>query len=195
MPKKRALIVASAILLVIAIIVAVLLINSGDGDDNPDDKATPARTTVPAPDGGTINQTVKPGSPGKTYDAKIDAPVILSDSVMIDVSSIRFATVKPGGPGESGGSAVIAKIRIGNESKAPISLDNVIVTLSYGKNNTVGQPLTSEPYKPFTGSLAPGDAAVATYVFRVPGNQRASAVISVQHGAQTDVARFGRTKR
>ena len=98
-------------------------------------------------------------------------------------------SVKPGGPGEAGGPAAIVRLGVKNGSKAPIRVGSAVVTLVYG-DNQVAQPLTSDPYAPFTGNVKPGAVSRGTYVFRVPSRSFRTIEISVGFPAGDGVVRF-----
>ncbi|MBN9174446.1 MAG: hypothetical protein J0I70_09885, partial [Microbacterium sp.] len=53
-----------------------------------------------------------------------------------------------------------------------------------------GQPTTSDPYKPFSGSISSGASATGTFVFRLPAQERQSLSITVQYVAGAPVALF-----
>lgn len=189
MTRRRTIVLAAAaIAAVVALAIAVALDGSGDdGAKSPTDGAT----TVPVPGGGNITETVAPGPAAKTRNAPApDRAVSVAGGLKVRIADTSTAKVKPGGPGEVGGNAVIVKVRIANDSDEAASLDGVVVMLIYG-DNQVAQPLTSDPYRPFSGLLQPGKRADGTYVFRVPKKQSSQVTIVVQPTVGGDVARFG----
>ena len=184
MTRKRTLL-AIAVVAVVAVVAAILLASRGDGDGTPTE-----RETVAAPGGGRIDETVEPAPPASTRTAAPDDPVTLPGGLQVEIARTRTKSVKPGGPGEVGGNAVITRVRITNGTDEPVSLDGVTVTLVYGANQ-VAQPLTPDPYSPFSGSAEPGEKAEGVYVFRVPKNRSSDVSITVQPVPGGDVARFG----
>ncbi len=198
MATKRTLGIAAASALAVAVIVTVVvvLLNRGDDGSTAADTAAaapspvPLRTTeVPAPSGGSVEQTVSPGKPGKTVRAGADRSAELPDGVEVRLVSTEKTSVEAGGPGEAGGPAAVAVVEITNGSKRPIDLDTAMVNMTYG-DNQVATPLTAEPSAPFTGTLQPGKSVQGTYVFGIAKNSAGRFVILVTYTAGAGVARF-----
>lgn len=188
MTRRRTLVLAAvAIAAVVALAISVAVNRAGDDDAS---SPTDGATTVAAPGGGNITETVEPGPAAKTRDAPApDRAVAVAGGLKVRIADTSTAKVEPGGPGEVGGNAVIVKVRIANGSDEAVSLDGVVVMLIYG-DNQVAQPLTSDPYQPFSGLLQPGKRADGTYVFRVPKKQSSQVTIVVQPTTGGDVVRF-----
>jgi hypothetical protein len=206
MATRRTLGIAAASALAVAVIVTVVVVLFNRDDDGTDGTAAsngtdgtaatapspsvPLRTTeVPAPSGGSIKETVKPGKPGKTVAAGADRTAGLPDGVQVRLLTTTRRSVKAGGPGEAGGPALVAEVEIANDSKRAIDLDTAMVNMTYG-DNQVATPLTADPSSPFVGALEPEESAQGTYVFGIPKKSDGRFVILVTYTAGAGVARF-----
>jgi hypothetical protein len=152
-------------------------------------KATPHKSDVPAPGGGSIDQTVAPVDPGAETKVAIDQPAALPNKVTIVIVSAVSQTVKANTPGEIAGPAVVVKVRITNGTAATIDLGSTVVTLLDAAGNP-GQATTAGPASPFTGTAAPGKSLEATYVFGVPATGTIPVQISVSYAGGAPVALF-----
>ena len=194
MTGKRAALTAAAIVLVAFVLGLVAVLVGGDNDAGASGSAssTPRPTASPiqsAPGGGSVTETIAPGKPGPTRAADVSKAGRLPGGLTVRVLGIKRTSVKPGGPGEAGGPAAVVRLGVENGSKAPIRVGSVVVTLVYG-DNQVAQPLTSDPYAPFTGHVKPGAVSRGTYVFRVPSRSYRTIGIRVEFPAGGGVVRF-----
>jgi hypothetical protein len=146
-------------------------------------------TAVPAPSGGSINQTVPSVAPGAVTRVAITKPAVLPSKVTISIVSAKLASVKANTPGEIAGQAIEAVVLIENGTSNTIDLGSTVVSLTEG-SGALGQPTTSSPAKPFTESLAPGSSVSAVYVFRVPKTGYNPVQISVSYAGGAPVALF-----
>jgi len=76
------------------------------------------------------------------------------------------------GPGEVAGPALRLSMRADSDGSAPIGLDTMTVTVTYGAERTPASSLQQPGGDPFQGELAPGASARAAYVFAVPTDER-----------------------
>ncbi|MEQ6896513.1 DUF4352 domain-containing protein [Microbacterium sp. KR10-403] len=113
----------------------------------------------------------------------------VGDGVAVAVAKVRDLTVKATTPGEIAGPAVAITLRVTNGGAKGINLSAAMISVT-GSHGAYGQPTTSDPYDPFSGSLAAGDSATGTYVFRLPAEQRKSLSVTVEYVAGAPVALF-----
>jgi hypothetical protein len=146
-------------------------------------------TAVPAPTGGSVNQTVPSAAPGAVTRVAITKPAVLPSKVTISIASAKLASVKANTPGEIAGPAIEATVLIENGTSNTIDLGSTVVSLTEG-SGALGQPTTSSPFKPFSQSLAPGSSVSAVYVFRVPKSGYNPVQISVSYAGGAPVALF-----
>ncbi|MGC5172280.1 DUF4352 domain-containing protein [Micromonospora sp. DT81.3] len=145
--------------------------------------------TVPAPNGGSVEETVAPVDPGPTQDAELGESADLDDGVSITVSEVEPLEVEANTPGEIAGPAVALTINVDNASDETIDLSTAMVSVT-GSGGSYGQATTSEPFSPFMGSVEPGAAASGVYVFRLPAQERDALQVSVEYVAGAPIALF-----
>jgi hypothetical protein len=160
----------------------------------PDDAGTqntePLPTaTVPAPDGGSIEETVAPVPPGPTQEAELGETAELDGGVNVTISDVESLDVEANTPGEIAGPAVALTLTVENTSDDAIDLSTAMVSVT-GAKGSYGQATTSEPYSPFQGSVAPGDEATGVYVFRLPADERSALEATVEYVAGAPIALF-----
>ncbi|WP_114559660.1 hypothetical protein [Desertihabitans aurantiacus] len=162
---------------------------SSDEDDPAEEPAQPEPTApgmeVPA---GTVDEVVDDRPAGPTVEAEEDSAE-LDGGITVRLTGTGLQQVEAVGPGETTGTAVVVELELTNETDDPVGLDAAVVTLLDGADQ-IGLPGTGEPYNPFSGAVAPGDTAEASYVFRVTeGAQDEPFTLSVTHtpGAPTVV--------
>jgi hypothetical protein len=146
-------------------------------------------TAVPAPSGGSINQTVPSVAPGAVTRVSITKPAVLPSKVTISIVSAKLASVKANTPGEIAGPAIEATVLIENGTSNTIDLGSTVVSLTES-SGALGQPTTSSPAKPFSQKLAPGNSITAVYVFRVPKTGYNPVQITVSYAGGAPVALF-----
>jgi hypothetical protein len=76
------------------------------------------------------------------------------------------------GPGEIAGPAVRLTVRLTNHADRPVSLESVVLEVTYGRAQTPAMSLTGPGGRPFGGTLAPGRSRSARYVFAIPVSAR-----------------------
>lgn len=146
-------------------------------------------TDVPAPGGGSINQTVPSVKPGAVTKVAIGKAAVLPSKVTISIASAKLGHVSSNTPGEIKGPAIEATVVVQNGTSNTIDLGSTVVTLIEG-NGALGQPTTSRPAKFFTQKLAPGGSMTGVYVFRVPATGYNPVQISVSYAGGAPVALF-----
>lgn len=145
--------------------------------------------TVPAPNGGSIEETVEPVDPGPTQEAELGDTARLEGGVDVTISEVEQLDVKAETPGEIAGPAVALTLTVENGSDDAIDLSTAMVSVT-GSKDSYGQATTSEPYSPFAGTLAPGETASGVYVFRLPADERDSLQVTVEYIAGAPIALF-----
>lgn len=159
---------------------------TADGTQN----TTPAPTeTVPAPNGGSIDEVVESGTKAKTTKVGLKDKADVGGKVTARIEKISPLDVTAQTPGEIAGPAVAVTVSITNGGDAAIDLSTAMVGLT-ADGDVLGQPTTSEPYAPFTGEVAAGESATATYVFLLPDESRKDYAVSIQYVAGATIALF-----
>jgi hypothetical protein len=109
------------------------------------------------------------------------------DGLRLQVTSVRrtmFSDVSTNpGPG------VIATVRITNRTRAKVDLMLVDVTVRYGADGVEADSVFDDGVHEFSGGLAVGRTATATYGFAVPRNQR-DITVGVTPGFDYDSSTF-----
>lgn len=147
------------------------------------------KSAVPAPGGGSIDETVAPSDPGAVTQVHIGEVAALPSKVNISIVSAKTQKVTAKTPGETSGPAVVTKVRITNDTASAIDLGSTVVMLTYSAG-TLGQATTASPAEPFTDSVAPGKSLDATYVFNVASSAIDPIQISVSYAGGAPVALF-----
>jgi len=109
------------------------------------------------------------------------------DGLRMQVTSVRrtrFSDLS-----STPGPGVIATIRITNGSQARVDLALVDVTLRYGTDGVEADFVIDDNMHEFSGGLARGRTATATYGFSVPRNQR-DITVEVAPGFDYDSSTF-----
>lgn len=150
----------------------------------------PAYTTpVPAPGGSTIDEVEEPADPVDTSTVLLDEPAEVGGGVSARITDIQPLDVTAKTPGEISGPAVAVTISISNDGDEAIDVSSAMVSL-LAAGDELGQPTTSDPYRPFHGVVDAGASADAVYVFLLPEDARSAFDVSVQYRAGTTIARF-----
>src|SRR5262249_33907669 len=133
--------------------------------------AAPApETTAPA----TTAATTSPADAAEVIKIGTTEYAEYSDGLRVQVTSVRRTTFSY--VSTAPGPGVIATIRITNGPPARVDLEFVDVTLRYGADGVEAGFVVDDTVHEFSGSLARGRTATATYGFSVPRNQRAVTV-------------------
>ncbi len=85
------------------------------------------------------------------------------------------------GPGEVGGPAVAYSLRLVNGTGSTVDLQNTVVTAAYGARATPAGDASGPPAAAWRGSVRPGGAATATYVFLVPVAERDDVRLTISY--------------
>jgi hypothetical protein len=117
-------------------------------------------------------------------------PASTSDGITVTVTRWRTITTPAGAPGEIAGPGVALDIEVRNTGSTPIDLSNVVADLRTGTDEAPLLRADREPTAPFTGTLAPGQSARATYAFNATPEQRANVTLYLSLNAGTATAVF-----
>jgi hypothetical protein len=118
-------------------------------------------------------------------------PVNFPDGVSVKVDKVAQGVEQGEGPGVFRGRPHSAfTLSLTNGSTGPIDLTQVVVTTTYGSPAKLASPVYGvAAAADFTGTVAPGATATATYVFAIPPGQAKSTVMTVDfddvHAAAT----------
>lgn len=122
---------------------------------------------------------------------QIGSPATIAPGVRVTVRGFRTLKVTAAVPGETSGPAVAFVVEVRNGSTAPVNLDGIAVTASYGAA-TPATPISSAPDNPLTGRLTAGSTAQGSYTFRVPAKDVRSVKIQVSADSASAAAVFHR---
>jgi hypothetical protein len=160
-------------------------------EPGPVQSVAPAYTEpVAAPGGGTVDDIAE-GTPAPVdvTTVALDETADVGGDVSARVDSVEPLSVEAKTPGEIAGPAVAVTITITNDGKDAIDVAAAMVSL-VDAADVLGQPTTSDPYRPFDGSIQPGSSAQAVYVFLLAKDAQSAFDVSVQYRAGTTVAHF-----
>ena len=120
------------------------------------------------------------------------ATVSYPDGVVVRVDAVRNGVEDGHGPGVFDGRAYTAvTLTVINGSAAPVELNEVVVTATYGSPALVAAPVYEDPRaQDFSGVAAPGGSLSATYAFAVPPKDRGSAAVQVDFDSAHNPAVF-----
>jgi hypothetical protein len=171
-----------------------------DATPGPDDTGTPTAepTTGPAP-GADAPGPAPDDAPAPTAVPELP-PVPLTDGssgtaefgteVAARLAGVARVDGQGQGLGEDSGPALAVTVQMDNGTAEPLDLSFVAVTLLDDAGNP-GQVLLGDPRSaPFTGPLAPGGTAEATYVLRLPDPGTTGVTVTVSYGAEAPTAVF-----
>jgi hypothetical protein len=157
--------------------------------------ATPAtptrRATTPATPtpSVTTRETPKVLQTHKPVPIKTAAP--FGDGVTAKIVGVVPVQSVAQGPGEISGPAIKVTISLKNGTKDAISVNQVTINVSYGKQASPASDIQGDPAaKPFHGTVGIGAIVRGTYVFDVPKNQRSDVSISVSYEALSPIVVF-----
>jgi len=141
-------------------------------------------TPVPAPDpvfGEVVLDTVS-----------LEATADLGGSVTARITDIVPGTAVGSGLGEVSGPSVRVSVELTNGTSEPVTLDEVTVNAYFGQETLPASPiLANTDSSGFSGALAAGARALASYSFSVPADQQASVTVTVSKSAGDSIVVFG----
>lgn len=138
----------------------------------------------PTPSATTPTQAERTDSPIEVKETvPIDEVGDFGDGIRVGVARVRAVEAGGGGGiGDLAGPAIAVTIDLTNDGSTPVTLDEVVVTATYGKDGIPAPGVFNDTRaNHFAGSLAAGASARGTYVFSLPEDQRRRVTILVSH--------------
>ncbi len=194
-----------SILAVLTALVVVALMRGPSGHPQKDSFLDPSETS-PAPTAPTPASEPSSGPTGvpppgslETVDVRevsVAPPVALDEAgdfgtgVTVRISDIEAVAGVAHGPGEVAGPALRLTMVADNDSQDPVSLEGMVVALTYGAEKTPASSLSDPGARPFEGELAPGGRATAAYVFGVPEEARGRVSVSTSYTGRAPTVVF-----
>lgn len=186
-------------------VLGLVLLTSSCGTASPGDdaaspssgaaaKVTPKKDVTEKPAAATkkpadsvVGKYVPVKRNGKAAAPSISAPhapftkaVRYVDGTTLQVTSIKQGKVAGKGPGVFPGQPTTTfALRLTNGAKKQLSLNQVVVTATYGSPKRVASPVYDASAHDFTGRAVPGASAKATYTFSIPTADLGSVVMFV----------------
>lgn len=129
-------------------------------------------------------------APATLPPVEIGKPAVNDAGVEVLVVTTRDATLPAGAPGEIGGPGVAFDVTVVNKSDAPVDMTNVVADARSGPDLTPALRADRNPTVPFSGVLAPGASAKATYVFKITGEEKSDVTLLLNLNASTPTVVF-----
>jgi hypothetical protein len=201
--SPRGVVLGVAMFVAVAAVLVVTVV-SGTSDDPPDQPSvatseTSAGSPAPESSAATVPPDSKPSSgstevpePGSLETVKVEEvsyapPVGLDETadfgtgLTLRLTEIEAVEGVARGPGQVSGPALRLVVKARNASKAPVSLEGMVVALAYGAAGTPATSLSEPGGKPFEGELPARGEAVAVYVFAVAEESRDRVTVSASY--------------
>lgn len=164
---------------------------SGDGDDKSDQKSDQT------PDGSSEDEQPTPDSletvpvtPVETKEpVPLDSVGDFETGLTVQLASIDSVQAEAQAPGEISGPGLRVTVAASNEKGSPVSLDGVVVFLSYGAEQAPAS-LFGTSSEPLRGELAGGESRTGTYVFAVPPDQRGDVRVEISYTGSAPTVAF-----
>lgn len=199
-PSGRAVAIGVGIAAVLLGAGGVVLVGQGASDE-----ATGPDHTVVTPADAEPSDPASPDvTPASTPSAVPAGELRIRRPVPLDVTarfggglSLRVTDVTPvrgvaRGPGEIAGPAVRLTVQISNQGHRAVSLESVVLSVSYGGAETPAVTLTGSGARPFGGDVEPGRSQTAQYVFAIPAAERGDVqVVATYTGSAPGVELIG----
>ncbi|GAA4378227.1 hypothetical protein [Nocardioides caricicola] len=141
--------------------------------------AAPSSGPTGAPEPGSL-EVVPAGEMRTRAPVPFDATGNFGSGLTLSVTQVEDVAGVAHGPGEIAGPAVRLSFALDNDGAEPISLETVVVAVTYGAAETPAVTLSGPGEQVFGGTLEPGATAEARYVFAIPveARGRVRAVVS-----------------
>ena len=198
--SKRAGATAAAVVAIALIIATAALLRGGDAGAAPNGSdASSASPTAPLPSGVPEPSPGKPKSKGSgkavpAGEVKTKAPVPLESpagfgtGLKVELADIEATEAEASAPGEISGPALRVTVTATNDGAKQVSLDTVVVFLSYGADRAPASQFGTLS-APLAGSLKGGATRSGSYVYAVPTDAHGDVRVEVSYtGAAPTVA-------
>lgn len=176
--------------------------SDGGGSGDPTDPTVGDEPTEPPRDIAIDPQEPRPTespevAPAPTDGAGVELEPVAPEAVVhaphgavISLARIEAVHGQAKVGGEISGPAIRVSVAIRNEGGEPMDLEYVVVNAYSGQDRTPAAPIMQPGGDPFTGSLAPGEAAEGVYLFSLDESAREDVTITVDHGAGEPIVVF-----
>lgn len=151
--------------------------------------SSPTPRAVQKKKGKTVGAAPTTGPHETLAPVRLDGTARPGSGIMAELSSIRAIESSATVPGDVAGPALEVEVAITNDKQRPVDLTQTVVNLYYGAAATPGEPNASGSTQ-IASSVAPGKTARATFVFRVPRDQRGRVTVELDMGVRHSVALF-----
>lgn len=156
--------------------------------------AVPPATATPRAPGAGVADGLAPAAPAAPVPTlppqPFTQPTVQASAAQVTVTGWRSITTPAGAPGEIAGPGVAFDVVVRNTGSTPLDLSNVVADLRSGADQSPLLRADREPTVPFSGTLAPGQSARATYAFNAEPAQRADVTLFLSLNAETPTVVF-----
>lgn len=138
---------------------------------------------------GNITQTVPAAVATTKAPVPLTGTATFGGNVTAALTKVVTADLEAHGPGEFAGPGVVLTISVVNGSAKAVDLSSVGVTV-VGTNKVAALPVQSGSGLPFSGQLAPGRTATASYAFSLHSLPSNPVTVSIDYSAAAPVVAF-----
>lgn len=142
-----------------------------------------------------VTVTLGTGDTVEVEPVQTEAPVPLDDvadfgtGLTVRLSDVTAAQAEAKAPGEIAGPAVQVVVEAVNDGDAEVSLDGVVVFLSYGGDRMPASQFGSSS-DPLVGALAAGESRTGTYLYAVPPEGRSDLRVEISYTGSAPTVAF-----
>jgi hypothetical protein len=198
--RRNRIIAIVVVAVVIAVIIGLVIFASLSrlNSQGPSGTATTPATAIPMPTGATPTFTPATPTPGPTGTAPpTSAPAVgfskkvtVAPGVVVSVSKIEDVAGKASLPGEVAGPSLRFTVVITNSSSSTISLQNVVVNVYDGADQSPAIELSAPGAKAFPQHVSSGSSGSGVYVYNVPKADRNKVTLTLDYGVNSPTAVF-----
>lgn len=167
--------------------------SSGTGDTEQGSSVGQGGSTSPDPAEGTEAEAtgeIVPVEPVRTKaPVPIDAVGRFGTGLTVRLTEVSAVEVEAKAPGEIAGPGLRLTVEATNGARGALSLDHVVVSVSYGADRTPASQFGSSS-EPMSGRLAPGRSRTGTYVYALPPDQRDDVRVEVSYTGSAPTLAF-----
>lgn len=138
---------------------------------SPSPGAEPSSGPTGTPSPGSL-EVVPAGEMRTRAPVSFDATATFGAGLSLRVTQLEDVAGVARGPGEIAGPAVRLTFALDNAGAEPVSLESVVIAVTYGAERTPAVTLSGPGEEPFGGTLEPGGTAEGRYVFALPVEAR-----------------------
>ncbi len=164
-----------------------------NGDGSPATLEPPLPNTLSAAPAKVV-RSGQPEKPAVTADSvSFSVPVKYGDNTVMSITKAAKQVESGNGPGVFAGREFVKfDLELTNGSGQPIDLNSVVVTTFYGGSKQLAAPVytPSAGTVDFSGVLAPGAKATASYGFAVPVSELGNVTMIIDFDAVHSSATF-----